>query len=206
MSFSLDSARERIFQTGHTIVECPGASWTYRYRNGYTVTLHGPLTAHVIRISGCLGGSQTGNNSDAMFKFDQFQFDANFHDKFVALESILGSRSIENLPTLTSMMMMAASSSPVQTAAGIGPVGLSQSNQQPADDERQWEEPRMLIDYASLPGEPVNGFGIPQATLRCLELAECFTSMAELIQFTKVSSYGPLGKTHLTVGYFLIKS
>lgn len=38
------------------------------------------------------------------------------------------------------------------------------------DDERLWEEPRVGIDQASIPGEPVNAFGIPQATMRCLEV------------------------------------
>lgn len=199
MTLSLDSARERMHESGHTIVECPGASWTHRYRNGYTVTLRGPLTVHVIATSRRPHGSHTDNDSDFTFKFDKFQFDANFHDKFIALDSILGARSTENLPPPTPMVMTAPSFS-VQTAAGIGPAGQSQSNQQ-VDDERTWEAPRVLIDYASLPGEPVNAFGVPQATMRCLELAECVTSMAELIQFSKESSRGPLGKTRLTVVY-----
>src|SRR6266540_2223501 len=118
MNLSLDSARERIYESGHTIVECPGASWTYRYRNGYMVTLRGPLTAHVIATS----WSPPGSNSDSMYKFDEFSFEADFHDKYIALESILGARSIENIPPPTPMMMTAPSLS-VQGAAGIGPAG-----------------------------------------------------------------------------------
>jgi hypothetical protein len=128
-----------------------------------------------------------------MYKFDEFQFDANFHDKYIALESILGARSIETIPPPTPLMVTAPS--PSVQAAAVG-ANQSQSSQQQADDERRWEEPRVLIDHASLPGEPVNAFGIPQATMRCLELAESVTSMAELIQFAKESSHGPLGKTH----------
>ena len=37
MSLSLDGARERSIATGHCIVECVAAVWTYRYTNGYTV-------------------------------------------------------------------------------------------------------------------------------------------------------------------------
>jgi len=196
MTLSLDSARERIYQTGHTVIECVGASWTYRYRNGYTVTLRGPLTAHVIATSKTPPGSNTGDNSDFMYKFDEFQFDANFHDKFIALESILGVRSIENLPPPTPMMVSAPSPSAQAAAAGSGPVSQNQ-----ADDERKWEEPRLFIDRASLPGEPVNAFGIPQATMRCLELAESVTSMAELIQFARESSRGS-GETSLIFDYF----
>jgi len=199
MTLSLDSARERLYQTGHTVIECFGASWTYRYRNGYTVTLRGPLTAHVIATSKTPPGNNTGNNSDFMYKFDEFQFDANFHDKFIALESILGVRSIENLPPPTPMMVSAPSPS---AQAAAGPASQNQSNQQQADDERKWEEPRVFIDRASLPGEPVNAFGIPQATMRCLELAESVTSMAELIQFAKESSKGPFGETSLIFDYF----
>jgi hypothetical protein len=198
MTFSLDSARERVYQTGHTIVECLGASWAYRYRNGYTITLRGPLTAHVIATSRSPPGSNTGDNSDLMYKFDEFQFDANFHDKLIALESILGSRSRENIPPPTPMMVTAPSPSMHTTTVGSGPASQVQNNQQQADDDRRWEEPRLLIDRASLPGEPVNGFGIPQATMRCLELAESITSMAELIQFARESSERLHGETRLS--------
>lgn len=194
MSITLDSARERIHPTGHMVVECLGASWTYRYRNGYTVTLRGPLTAHVIATSRTPPGS---NANDIMYRFGEIQFDANYHDKYIALESILGARSIENLPPLTPLMMTASSPSVQAAVVGNGPANQSQSSQF-ADDERRWEEPRVLIDHASLPGEPVNAFGIPQATMRCLELAESVTSMAELIQFAKESPHGPLGKPLLS--------
>lgn len=192
MNLSFDSARERIYQHGHLVIECLDASWTYRYRNGYIVTLRGPLTAHIIATSRSPPGSNNGDSNAIMYRFDELQFDANFHDKYIALESILGARSKEN--PQTPMMMTAPSPSVQASALGSGPSGQSQTNQQQADDERKWEEPRVLIDHASLPGEPVNAFGIPQATMRCLELAESVTSMAELIQFAR-GSHGPLGKT-----------
>ncbi|KAH9834176.1 uncharacterized protein C8Q71DRAFT_165116 [Rhodofomes roseus] len=36
-------------------------------------------------------------------------------------------------------------------------------------------EPRTVIERASFPAEPIDAFGIPQATVKCLELAECHT-------------------------------
>ncbi|EIM85512.1 uncharacterized protein STEHIDRAFT_37377, partial [Stereum hirsutum FP-91666 SS1] len=48
MTLSLDGARERLYAANHAVVECVGAIWTYKYTNGYTVTLRGPLTAHVL--------------------------------------------------------------------------------------------------------------------------------------------------------------
>ncbi|KIM45777.1 hypothetical protein M413DRAFT_58609, partial [Hebeloma cylindrosporum] len=48
MTLSLEGARERFYAPGHVMVECVAAIWTYKYNNGYTVTLRGPLTARVI--------------------------------------------------------------------------------------------------------------------------------------------------------------
>ncbi|KAG6819458.1 hypothetical protein H0H93_011628 [Arthromyces matolae] len=48
MTLSIDGARERIYSAGHSTVECINAIWTYKYSNGYTVTLKGPLTVHVV--------------------------------------------------------------------------------------------------------------------------------------------------------------
>ena len=72
--------------------------------------------------------------------------------------------------------------------------GLSTQAQAQADEDRKWEEPRVLIERAAIPGEPVNAFGIPQATMRCLELAESVTAMADLIIFTNDTTLGPLGE------------
>jgi hypothetical protein len=43
-----------------------------------------------------------------------------------------------------------------------------------ADEDKKWEEPRQIIENGSIPGEPVNAFGIPQATMRCLEVGLAF--------------------------------
>lgn len=161
MSLSLDGARERQIATGHCIVECVAAVWTYKYNNGYTVTLRGALSAHVIITSTSAPGSAVNpaQPSNYTFKFDEFTFDANFHDKFIALDAIMGQRVPE--PTKSPWIRNA----PTPNANGTSDPSSSAS-----EEDRRWEEPRVVIERCSIPGEPVNAFGIPQATMRCLEV------------------------------------
>jgi len=141
MSLALDGARERPIAPGHSIVECVTAVWTYRYANGYTVTLRGALSAHVLLT--------TATPVAHTFKFDEFTFDANFHDKSISLDALNGRRIPE----------------PIRAP------WLRDPNAPPdSEDDSLWEEPRLLIERCSIPGEPVNAFGIPQATMRCLEV------------------------------------
>jgi len=154
MTLSLDGARERLYSTGHAIVECVTAVWTYRYNNGYTVTLRGPLTAHVV-MAPLPGPVTSPQQLPYTLKFENLQFDANYHDKYIALDSVLGPRTI--------------GSPGVRNAATPTPSG---SMEQRREEDKKWEEPRVTIERASIPGEPVNAFGIPQATMRCLEVGE----------------------------------
>ncbi|KAJ7163839.1 LIM-domain binding protein-domain-containing protein [Mycena crocata] len=169
MSLTLDGARERLYAPGHAIVECVTAVWTYRYSNGHIVTLRGPLTAHLVICSPAPpphpGSMQSSGSPPYVLKFDDFEFDAHSHDKYIALESIAGPRKAEEPPPAIN---------------GVG------------DEEKKWDEPRLLIENGSIPGEPVNAFGIPQATMRCLELAESVGQMADLISFAKDQEVGPL--------------
>lgn len=148
MSLTLDGARERLYAPGHAIVECVTAVWTYRYNNGHIVTLRGPLTVHLVICSPAphtQAQQANGNGSPPyVLKFDDFEFDAHSHDKYIALEAIAGSRKTEE---------------PVSAVNGVG------------DEDKKWDEPRLLIENGSIPGEPVNAFGIPQATMRCLEVS-----------------------------------
>ncbi|KAJ7762723.1 LIM-domain binding protein-domain-containing protein [Mycena maculata] len=166
MSLTLDGARERVYAPGHAIVECVTAVWTYRYNNGHIVTLRGPLTAHLVICSPAPHTQvQTNGAPPYVLKFDDFEFDAHSHDKYIALDAIAGPRKAEE---------------PVPAVNGAG------------DEDKKWEEPRLLIENGSIPGEPVNAFGIPQATMRCLELAESVGQMADLISFAKDQDVGPL--------------
>lgn len=159
MSLSLDGARERLLSQNRAVIECVTAAWTYKYTNGYTVTLRGPLTAHIILVPNTARNQPGVQASSAPFtlKFDSLDFGANFHDKSISLESILGMRNPESSPPKT----------PHQRSA---PTPNSIAGSSSLDEDKKWEEPRVTIDHAYIPGEPVNAFGIPQATMRCLEV------------------------------------
>lgn len=158
MTLALDGARERLINGSHAMVECVAAVWTFNYSNGYKVTLRGPLTAHVLVFPSPPGAANNPPFSPYTFKFENLQFDANLHDKYIALESIMGQRSMEEAPKTPRIR-----NTPTPTVNGT-------AAQQRAEEDKKWEEPRVNIERASIPGEPVNAFGIPQATMRCLEV------------------------------------
>ncbi|KIK54423.1 hypothetical protein GYMLUDRAFT_77127 [Collybiopsis luxurians FD-317 M1] len=207
MTLTLDGARERLYAYGHAIVECVAAVWTYKYNNGYTVALRGPLTVHVVVTAGPPTPPGAPPHPNVLLKFEDFQFDASYHDKYIALESIMGPRSIESprtprvrnappgAPAAAAGAIAAAGgsggslSSPAMNGIGSGP---DEGNSGDQEDERKWEEPRVMIEKGFIPGEPVNAFGIPQATMRCLELAESVASMTDLIAFSSEHALGPI--------------
>lgn len=154
MTLSLDGARERLIAQHHAVVECVSAVWTYKYNNGYTVTLRGPLTVHVIIVP--LTSPAQPQQPPFTLRFNQLQFDAHTHEKFISLDGIAGQRTVETPKTPRS-----------RNAPTPSPNGASVGQR---EEDRQWDDPRILIDHASIPGEPVNAFGIPQATMRCLEV------------------------------------
>ncbi|KAG6329116.1 hypothetical protein ID866_9973 [Astraeus odoratus] len=166
MTLSLDGARERLCAQHHAVVECVSAVWTYRYDNGYIVTLRGPLTVHVVIFPHT--NPTPAQQYPFTLKFELFQFDANVHEKFIVLDSIAGQRSLESPKT-------------PRTRNNPTPSPNSGSSNQRTEEDRQREEPRVLISNASIPGEPVNAFGIPQVTMRCLELAEGGRWVATLV-------------------------
>ena len=136
MSISLDGAREKALGSGHLVVECATAVWTYWYSNGYTVQLCGPLTAHLV-LSPSSANVTYGSQQSFSMKFDHLQFDANVHHKLIQVSAIVGPR---------------VGSQPDRTQDQIHHEG------------------------SSIPDEPFNAFGIPQATMRCLEV--CLLSAA----------------------------
>ncbi|GLB33318.1 putative LIM-domain binding protein [Lyophyllum shimeji] len=193
MTLSLDGARERMYSPGHSIVECVAAIWTYKYTNGYTVTLRGPLTVHVVVTAAVPPGQARPQAApEFLLKFEEFQFDANFHDKYIALDAIVGPRTIGS-PKTPRVRNTPAPSMPNGSGSGTPAGSQGQSHQQQQlEEDKRWEEPRVTIEQATIPGEPVNAFGIPQATMRCLELAESVSAMADLIAFSTEQQLGPL--------------
>ncbi|KAK7020839.1 hypothetical protein R3P38DRAFT_3358056 [Favolaschia claudopus] len=57
-------------------------------------------------------------------------------------------------------------------------------------EEKEWAEPSLMIESGSIPGELVNAFGIPRATMRCLELWDSMEQLADLI--SNEQGEGPL--------------
>jgi hypothetical protein len=157
MNLTLDGARERIISPGQAVVECVSAVWTYKYTNGYTIHLRGPLTAHIWVTQATQQPAVPAPTGPALsLKFEHLQFDANYHDKYITIESINGPRtgkspSMRNPPTPVMMNGMVS----------------QQSQQQPPDNK----DDRIHYEWSSLPAEPVNAFGVPQATMRCLEVS-----------------------------------
>jgi hypothetical protein len=197
MTLSLDGARERVVGPNHAVVQCVSAMWTYRYNNGYTVTLRGPFTAHVFVIPNTTQNgatAQSATHSPFLLKIDHIQFDSNLYEKHVAVDVIGGNRLDANK---TPQVRNAPTPSPIMNGVGAPPPPLPQPPPPPPtqagqrDDER-WEEPRITYDRAFIPAEPVNAFGIPQATMRCLELAESVAQMTDLMQYSHDINVGPL--------------
>lgn len=149
MSISLDGAREKILGSSHLVVECLTAVWTYRYSNGYTIQLCGPLTAHLV-LSPSMGIAQGAPPSFSM-KFEHLQFDANVHYKLIQVDAIAGSK---------------IGPSPLMGTFAPGMNGMGSQPDRTQD--------RVHYERSSIPGEPVNAFGIPQATMRCLEVCVHF--------------------------------
>lgn len=163
MSLQINGARERPYAPNASIIEAAAASWTFNYFNGYTVVLRGTLFAQ-------LSCHHIPNPPDgapkAVIRIEALTFDANTHEKLIALDSITGHRTPES--------------------PGLPPMHLKG-----VDDEHKFEEPRYAIERGSMPQEPVNAFGIPQATMRCLELAESVAQMSDLIHFSCEQNLGP---------------
>ena len=142
MTLSLDGAHERVVGPNCAIVQCVSAMWTYRYHNGYTVTLRGPFTASVTvtgneTLDGTEARTASATPSAFMLKFNHIQFDSNVYEKRVAVDVIGGNRlDTNNIPQFRN------ASTPMS----------------------------IIYERAYIPVDPVNAFGIPQATMRCLEV------------------------------------
>ena len=144
MSISLENAVERSNYGFGLVLESSTASWTFRYTNGYVVTLKGQFIATLVSV---------GMNQTSTLKFESITFDSKMHEKALRIEAIKGQRSEPmHLPLGTRAESTSTMSSPSQ------------------DEEKQASDLVVVINQAQIPAEPVNAFGIPQATMRCLEV------------------------------------
>lgn len=132
------------------LVECPAAQWIFRYTNGYNITLRGPLTAEIVVMPMAQPTSQQQLHQYVL-KLDKLVFDAMTHEKCLAVDAIQGTRIEE---------------SPQPPMSPAGAVNLNGA----VEDPNKLEEPRYIYESVIIPAEPINAFGIPQATMRCLEV------------------------------------
>ncbi|EKM59536.1 uncharacterized protein PHACADRAFT_250104 [Phanerochaete carnosa HHB-10118-sp] len=169
INFSLSGATELRVADNPMVckVEIPRAAWTFTYANGYTVTLKGPLTAHMRIHPGAFDYTRRQQlvQPGYALQFEHFQFDGEIIEKSLSLNILAPPRTSES------------------PSSGTG--------QLENEDERR-DEPRNYIEHMFIPVEPVNAFGIPQATMRCLELAESVAQMADLFQYSREKGLGPL--------------
>ena len=143
----------------HALVECPAAQWIFRYTNGYNITLRGPLTAEIVVLPLPMTQPSQTQLPQYTLKLEKLVFDALNHDKYLAVDAIQGMR-IEESPQVTAM----------SPGGAVNPNGV-------VDDPAQFEEPRHVYESVTIPAEPINAFGIPQATMRCLEVCStCYKS------------------------------
>lgn len=150
----LGGVKETSPAMGEGLVDCAEASWVYTFKSGYIISLKGPLRAHVVVVPNPPNGSALRTHS---LKFHYIEFSSNHYEKFLDVNVIIGRR------TLGPPVALAA---PEQ---GKSAQGQGQ-DLQPSPSTGRPEDHYIGIENAKLPPEPVNAFGIPQATMRCLEV------------------------------------
>ncbi|EJD00833.1 uncharacterized protein FOMMEDRAFT_89101, partial [Fomitiporia mediterranea MF3/22] len=188
MSFNFEGAKERMGPTAYTLyVESLTASWTFYYLNGYIVTLRGPFNATVVIVPNppAIPPPPTGANGAQpqpqpphmpyTLKIDTISFDAQKHEKALRVECIHGRRSDPVQRTPKMMMKMesspaGSSTSTIASASGAeGGVGGTPAFEDEKAGAGGGGDMVVHFERATIPSEPVNAFGIPQATMRCLE-------------------------------------
>ncbi|KIO25000.1 hypothetical protein M407DRAFT_76275 [Tulasnella calospora MUT 4182] len=198
---TLNAVRESCPAPGEGIIECANASFTYTFDTGYVVVLSGPLRAHIYLVPNPapqstdgpspqpqLGQGQPGPGHTLKFNF--IEFTSKRVSKTIDPNAVKGPRMQtqglswsdgESPMGMVNGMMggdtpinsfvnghdstgTGASSSPTMVGSSTGAtMGGNQER------ERGW-----WIEKAFLPAEPVNAFGIPESTMRVLEV--CFSN------------------------------
>lgn len=201
MNLILDGARERPLCFGTSAIECPDAQWVWRYYDGHVVVLRGAFSC---QITAFFNNKPEGDQPPYTLKFDSMNFDATTRERMILLDAIQGTRSVENVQK-----------TPSTTTQGSPDNASPPSVNTTKDDVERLSdaEPRVLIDHALLPADPIGLFGIPQAAMRCLEvshrscfvcmirvliylvpqLADSLGQMSELIQYGHAQRLGPDG-------------
>jgi hypothetical protein len=168
MSISFDGARESNISPMQAEVHCDRAVWTYRYYNGYTITLRGELRAQLAMPAPASGSSVHGAALFQGPKIEAIHFTSSSFERLIALDVI----SCKGTPVLSSVFPEQAIKQGTphmrnpQTPQMNG-VQVKEEESSPAPASEV--EMRTFYEHASIPVDPVNAFGIPQMTMRCLE-------------------------------------
>lgn len=80
-------------------------------------------------------------------------------------------------PRLKNSNASASGSTGGQTPVMNGVTVKTEQGQGQGQEEKWEESSRVIYERVSLPSEPVNAFGIPQATMRCLEVGFCIRDL-----------------------------
>ncbi|KZV79187.1 hypothetical protein EXIGLDRAFT_621990, partial [Exidia glandulosa HHB12029] len=161
MSLTAEGAVEKAGRSATGVmtmtVECAMATWTCRYNSGYTVTLRGPIVA-----------SMSAAAPTGILRFDSISFDAKHHEKHIMVDMIgrnggtpkgTTPATLHSSPGGNGSAITAKTEDTMDTRTGLTPEAASN-----------------MVD-PSLPPDPVNGFGVPQATMRCLEVRFCLCAL-----------------------------
>ncbi|EJD54103.1 hypothetical protein AURDEDRAFT_53428 [Auricularia subglabra TFB-10046 SS5] len=151
MTLTAEGAVERLGRAPNgapnMTLDCPHATWTCRYTTGYTVTLRGPISASM------------SMQADGVLRFDSVTFEAKHHEKHIIVDAI--GRGTPKGATPATLHSSPSNSNTTKTDDSLDTkTGLT------PDD-------RTAVSDPNLPPDPVNGFGVPQATMRCLEVRVC---------------------------------
>ncbi|KAF8529230.1 LIM-domain binding protein [Hysterangium stoloniferum] len=160
MNFVLDGARERSYTLGTSVIDCPNAQWVWRFYDGHVITLRGAFTCQI---------SAYNIPSDGLpytLKIDSMTFDALSYERMITLDAIRGTRGVENIQKTPATTTQGSPDNASSTS--INTVKSEESNDRPMSET---DSRSIVIEHAVLPPDPINAFGIPQASMRCLEVS-----------------------------------
>lgn len=187
MLLQLDGVKERAYSNQYCQIEAPAAAWQYKYSSGYVVTLRGPLTAQVNIVPFTPEQQQLAppGSPNYTLKIHWMHFEANTHERLLSVDGIVGTRREEGagpqtprlatrIPPLLQPNQQQHQPAQPHQPNGIVKVEEQEQQEQLRRSEKRVEESRVYISQCTIPAEPVNAFGIPQATMRCLEVSLVF--------------------------------
>jgi hypothetical protein len=204
MFFTFDALSERVDPTGGRVTLEGSASWTSKYQNGYVVVLKGPLLASLVLVPVATPGPAVANQPQSLsWRMDHLSFDALSCEKSVLIETVVGPSGSQD----------ARFGGPDAALPGTPVTGMTNGSAPSREDDDPTPVP-VKIEHAWVPGDPCNAFGIPQATMRCLEvcvdavprpdtkpqlrlmqfeqqLAESVDGMSMLIEHSVLTKMGP---------------